>query len=137
MRRVTVLACGALVLLGAWAAPASARWAIGIGIGLPIYAPAPRYYYPYYPYYYPAPVVVQPAYAPPLVVQPAYAPPPVVAAPAPAPAAVAPAPEPVPAPVLRPVAVNVEQRIQHLSNPDAKVRADVAIELGRMKAEKA
>jgi HEAT repeat protein len=43
--------------------------------------------------------------------------------------------------VLRPIAADrqaeIEKRIQHLSNPDAKVRADVAIELGRMKAEKA
>jgi hypothetical protein len=138
MRQMTVLACGALLLLTTWAGPASARWAVGIGIGLPIYAPAPRVYYPYYaPYYYPPPVIVQPVYPAPVVVQPTYVSPAVPAAAAP----VVRTPEPVPPPVLRPVAdgqqADVERRIQHLSNPDAKVRADVAIELGKMKANKA
>ncbi len=140
MRRVMLLACGALVLLGTWAGPASARWVVGIGIGFPICAPGPYYSYPYYPYYYaPPPVVVQ---APPVGVQPAYAPPAVAATPVPpATSATAPVPELVQAPALRPVAADrtadVDRRIQHLSNPDAKVRADVAVELGRMKAERA
>jgi hypothetical protein len=141
MRRVTGLACGALVLLGAWAAPASARWVVGVGIGIgvPVYA-GPRYYYPYYSYYpyYPAPVVVQPAYPPPVVVQ--SAPAPASAVPAPAPTAPA-APELVPPPTLKPVATDrsadIDRRVQHLSNPDAQARADAAIELGRMKAERA
>jgi hypothetical protein len=137
-----VLACGALALLGAWAAPASARWAIGIGIGFPVYAPyRPYYYHPYYPYYYPPPVIVQPAYPPPVVVQPSYV---VPAAPAPAGTSVvaSPAPELVPPPAPRAAPpddrpTDIDRRIQHLSNPDAKMRADVAIELGKMKAEKA
>jgi HEAT repeat protein len=48
----------------------------------------------------------------------------------------------VPAPVPRAAApderqADIGRRIEHLSNPDARVRADVAIELGRMKAERA
>jgi hypothetical protein len=120
-----------VALLAAWAAPVSAGWAIGVGIGGPVYY-RPYHYYPYYHYYRPyavvvdpAPVVVPPVYPPPVGVQPTYA-----------------APEPVPLPVPRAVApddrqADIDRRIQHLSNPDAGVRADVAIELGRMKAEKA
>jgi len=140
VRRVRLLACAALALLAACAAPASAGWRVGIGIGFPICGPgyySP--YYPYYPYYYPPPVVVQPA---PLVVQPAYAPPAVTAAPAPAAPVASAAPEVVAAPVLRPVVADdrqadIARRIEHLSNPNAQARADVAIELGRMKADKA
>ena len=142
MRRVLGLACGALAVLGAWAAPASAGWGIGIGIGFPVCAPYRPVYY--YPYYYPPPVIVQPAYPPPVVVQPAYlAPAPAVtAAPAPAPVAAAPAPEVVQPPVPRAAPASdrqadIDRRIQHLSNPDAKVRAQVALDLGKMKAEKA
>ena len=140
MRRVIVLTCGALALLATSAGPASARWVVGIGIGLPLYGPPCRAYYPYYPYYYPAPVVVQPVYPAPVVVQPTYA---VPAAPAPVPApAVANVPEVVPPPVVRAAppadrSADIDRRIQHLSNPDAGVRADVAIELGRMKADRA
>src|SRR5439155_16728592 len=106
-----------------------ARWSVGIGIGFPVYAPYRPYYYHYYPYYYPPPVVLQPAYAPP----------PVTLAPAPA---TTPAPEVVSAPVPRAAApddrqADIDRRIQHLSNPDAKVRADVAIDLGKMKADRA
>jgi len=154
MKRVTLLACAALAVLTAFAAPASARWVVGIGIGLPIYGPGYyRPYYPYYPYYYPPPVVVPGT----VVVQPGYAGPAVVAGPAPVVAAtpaptvtaapptgpVASAtPELVPAPVLRAAApddrqADIDRRIQHLSNPNAQARADVAIELGRMKADKA
>jgi HEAT repeat protein len=32
---------------------------------------------------------------------------------------------------------DVDRRIEHLSNPNARARADVVIELGRMKVEKA
>jgi len=145
MRRVLVLACGAVTLLGAMAAPAAAGWRVGVGIGIgfPVYAPYRPYYYPYYPYYYPPPVVVQPAYPAPVVVQPTYAAPPAAPAPAPAPAA-APSsgPELVQPPVPRAAPpddrqADIDRRVQHLSNPDAKVRADVAIDLGKMKAERA
>ena len=141
MRRLAVIVCGALALWSAMAEPASARWVVGIGIGLPVYAPGPRYYYPYYPYYYPAPVVVQPAYPPPVVVQPTYSSPVPATTPAPAPAP-ATTPEQVPPPVLRGVSgddksADVDRRIEHLSNPNERVRADVAVELGRMKADKA
>jgi hypothetical protein len=128
-------------VLAAWAAPASAGWGIGIGIGFPVYAPYRPYYYPYY---YPPPVIVQPAYPPPVVVQPTYPAPAVAAAPAPVPApvAAAPAPEVVQPPVPRTPPpsdrqTDIDRRIQHLSNPDAKVRAQVAIDLGKMRAEKA
>lgn len=51
--------------------PAAARVHVGIGFGLPFYAPAypAPYYYP--PAYYPAPYAYAPAYAPPAY----YAPP--------------------------------------------------------------
>jgi hypothetical protein len=142
MRRVIVLTCGALALLGALAAPASAGWRVGIGIGFPIYAPYRPYYYPYYPYYYPPPVVVQPAYPPTVVVQPTNPAPPATLPAAPVPATAPPpatssAPELVQPPVPRAEQADIDRRIQHLSNPDAKVRADVAIELGKMKAERA
>ena len=68
------LAAAALLLAAAFAAPASARVVVGVGIGVPLY-PAYPYYPPYYAY--PPPVV----YAPPPVV---YAPPPVVYSPPPA-----------------------------------------------------
>ena len=142
MRRLAIIMCGVLGVLTATAETASARWVVGIGIGLPIYAPGPRVYYPYYPYYpyyYPAPVVVQPAYPPPVVVGSAPAP----VAPAPTVAAAPPqTPEVVQPPTLRPVvgddkSADIDRRIEHLANPNEKVRADVAIELGRMKADKA
>ncbi len=153
MRRVLLLACATLALL-AFSGPASARWVIGIGIGLPIYGPGYyRPYYPYYPYYYPGTVVVQPA---PLVVQPGYpapvttaappvtavAPPVATTAPAPTAPVASATPELVPAPILRAAgpdnrSADIDRRMQHLSNPNAEARADAAIELGRMKADKA
>jgi PXPV repeat (3 copies) len=83
-RRVLTLA--ALVLIAVPWASAQAGWRIGIGIGLPVYRPAPRVYVVPGPYYVqPAPVYVQPA---PVYVQPAPAyVQPVPVAPAPAPVA--------------------------------------------------
>jgi hypothetical protein len=152
MRRLMLLASAALVLGATCAAPASAGWRVGVGIGIGFPLCGPGYcapYYPYYPYYYyPPPVVVQPA---PLVAQPAYAVPAAPAAPAlaaptapaaPAAPAGSSAPEVVVAPVPRPAPADareadINRRIEHLSNPNAQARADVAIDLGRMKAEKA
>lgn len=64
---------------------ADARVFVGVGVGVPIYAPPPIYYYPPPPpvYYVPPPVV----YAPP-------PPAPVYVAPQPAPASTAPSPPP-------------------------------------------
>jgi HEAT repeats len=132
----------AVALMALWAAcaaPADAAWVrVGIGIGLPIY-PAP-WYGPYgYPYYQPYPVYVSP---PPVYV-------------APAPAVVQPAPtvyQPVPAVQSRsqnyeelpPPRANttanqpdISRFLQQMSSGEERVRADAALELGRMKAQQA
>jgi hypothetical protein len=120
---------------------------IGVNIGIPIGGCyRPYYYHPYaYPGYYyyrpypavyvaPPPVVVQPV---PLVeavpAQPVY--------PAPATAA-APTLAPVPATTIRATSGETRQGeidncLAHLANPDEKVRADMAIQLGRLRALRA
>ena len=63
MRMKRMLAFGVLIVAtAAWAPPAHAGVRIGIGIGLPIFAPYPYYrpYYGYPVYVQPAPVYVQP-----------------------------------------------------------------------------
>ena len=146
---------GAVLLLGlGLASPpaAHAGWGVGIHIGIPIGYPCygPYYYRPYYPVVVaPAPVVVTPApvYQTVPVVQPGYEP-----APAPIPA---PRPVPAPAPALAPAGAPasgivtahtpvadgrhtaIEQHLQRLSDPDERVRADDALQLGRMKASEA
>jgi len=118
---------------------------IGIGIGFPVY-PRPIYAAPYYPYYRPYPVYVAP---PPVY----YAPPPVVVQQAPVVYQAA----PTPVPTVNPVVSNTGsyqqppamQRVAEVSNPESgryiqqlfdqqeRVRADAAMELGRMKAAQA
>jgi hypothetical protein len=74
----TLVAAGIVAAAGATfvPAPASARVVVGVGFGVPMYAPAPFYYPPAPVYYVPPP------------------PPPVYYAPAPAAAVVPPAPAP-------------------------------------------
>jgi len=68
--RRALLAATAAVLVGGFAiglaAPASAHFVVGVGIGLPVYAPGPYYYYGPPVYYAPAaPVVAGPVVAAP------------------------------------------------------------------------
>lgn len=153
MRGIRTLAIGALALVGPWTAVAEAGWSVGVRIGGPCcYRP-----WGYYPYYRPYPIVVAPAVivepAPVVQTVPVYA---VPAAPAPAPVP-APTPLPPPTPVtsqsspgdlpLAPIPVQTvssTQRqdditiyVQRLANPDAGVRAESAMQLGRMKAHRA
>lgn len=140
MRR---MAFGLLTLLAlAQAASASnVRWSIGVNLGAPpvVVRPYPHYHYHHFhrPYYYaPAPVIVRPApivYEPaPVVIQQ-----PVVVAPAPTPAPtrVTSGSSVVPAVVETPGSVDTQLHL--LRNPDEKVRADAAIELGRTRSDRA
>jgi hypothetical protein len=141
MLRPSVGKVFAAVLLAA-GLPAAAQAGdvrIGIGLGFPVY---PRYYYPYHPYYYyPPPVVIAPAPPPVTVVQPA-APPVTVVQPAPAQAAVPLPPDgsqttlPPPAPVVA-AGPDVQAYLGRLRDPDERVRADAALQLGRMQAPQA
>ncbi len=140
MRSVKGIAA-ALVLAALPLAPVQAGVRLGVGINL--FGPA--YYQPYwgYPYYYyrPYPVYVAP---PTVVVQPApvYQTAPVVRPAYSSPAEVAPPPTlvPTPAPPAQPAAWapdSAEAQVQRLSSPDDTVRADAAVQLGRMKAVRA
>jgi hypothetical protein len=129
------LLVAALLLL---AVPGGSVRAGGVGVGVYIGGPyyyRPYYYRPYYYYYPPTPIVVAPAPAP-VVVQP-----PATQAPATATIEAVPAPSsPGELPLPRPAETRgeeIDQLLQHLKNPDDKVRADVAIRLGRLKARRA
>lgn len=155
MRLMRTLAVGSLALLGAWTSTAEAGgyWSVGVRFG------GPCYYRPwgYYPCYRPypivgigvgvAPVVVEPV--PVIQTVPVYQVP--AAAPAPAPE-VAPPPTPVtsqglpaqPIPVaVQPVSNNHERQaditfhLQRLADPDVQHRAESAVQLGRMRAQRA
>jgi hypothetical protein len=116
---------------------------IGVSIGIPVGGCYhPHYYYPGYYYYRPYPAVyVAP---PPVIVQPA---PVVEVAPAqpvyPAPATVtAPPLAPVPATTIRATAgegrqSEIDHCLDHLTNSDERVRADMALKLGRLRAFRA
>jgi hypothetical protein len=155
MRTTGIFALGVLALLGGSLATAQAggHWSVGISLGAPLfYRPWCPYYASYrpYPIYVDGPPVVYqavPVYQPVPVAQPVYAAP-VSQAPAPAPATQAAAPA-QPAPVaqaslpLAPIPVTttrqpeVEQLLQHLSDSDERVRGEAAMQLGRLKAQKA
>jgi hypothetical protein len=144
----------ALAVLVLGAVPWTATAGVGIGIGIGVGGPCYRHYYPYRfgfyygpgPYYYPAPVYVAP---PPVVVAPApvvVAQPVVSAAPAisssgamPEPPVAVPA-DPTPLPPPRPLpatrGTGVEDVIRQLNSADEHVRADAAVELGRMHASR-
>jgi HEAT repeats len=135
VKTLRLFAIGVVVLLGTtWKAQAWWHGGVSIGIG-PVWVGGPYYgygYYPYpyaypYPYYYAAPpVVVQPA--------PAYPGAPATAA----------APGVQPAPTATPVTarspaqdgnqVEIEKCLQQLSDTDEHVRADAAVQLGRLRA---
>jgi hypothetical protein len=125
---------------------ANAGGFIGVSIGIPVGGCYHHYpYYGGYYYYRPYPAVYVapgPIYVPPPVVeavpvQPAYPAPAAVAAPAPAPAL-----SPVPATTIRAAAGEgrqgeIDNCLAHLTNPDEKVRADMALQLGRLHALRA
>jgi hypothetical protein len=139
--RKLLLAGVVLAMLGS---TANAGGFIGINIGIPVggcYRPyyGGYYYYRPYPAVYVGPpaVIVQPA---PVVetvpVQTVY--------PAPATTVITPAPALTPAPATTIRAASGESRqteidhcLAHLANPDEKVRADMAIQLGRLNAWRA
>ena len=126
MRAIKGIAAALILAALPWsAAQAHVGWSVGINLGAPYYY---RPYYHPYPYYYydPYPVYVAP---PAVVVQPAYA----------SPVEAVPAPTPVPQ-SIQPTALRldaVEQQMQLLDNGDDHVRADAAVQLGRMKATRA
>jgi hypothetical protein len=134
--RKFLLAAGVLGALP-WTA-AQAGWSIGIGFGFPgCYRPYYGYYYRPYPVYVaPPPVIVQPApvvqVAP--VAQPVYA----------SPVAAEPAPASPPPPVVRGVAPasaprrpEVDSYLQQMNSSDERIRAEAALQLGRLKAHRA
>jgi hypothetical protein len=129
----------------------------GINIGIPVYrpypcyGPYPYYYGPYYqPYVYAAPPPVYAAPGP-VVYQPTAVvvsqPPPAV--PQPIPTVSQPAPQPSPPRNASyseqpagtwsadPKQANVDHLLQQLANADERNRADAAMELGRMRADRA
>jgi hypothetical protein len=132
-KRLLLLAGVALLALPA--ATAHAGVGVGVSIGFPYYYRP----YCYHPYYYYRPVV--PVYvAPPVVVQPVPVVETVLVQPVPAvqSSQLTPAPQAVqPASRVESRGDEIERLMQHLSNPDDKVRADVAIQLGRLKARRA
>lgn len=151
MLRIRTLALAAVAVLGLAGDTTQAGWRVGVGIGIgfPVYA-GPYYYRPYcyrpyYPVYVePVPVVVQPAsvYQPvPVVPSYRYAEPPV-------------APEPLQAPRKEPQAIaptsgtsqprtldqrqlDIENNLRLLADSSEKIRADAAMHLGRLRAERA
>jgi hypothetical protein len=148
MKLIRLSAIGALCLLALSGRPAQARVFVGVGIGIPVWGPPCYGWRPYYaPYYYYPPPVVYAAPPPVTVVQPA---PVTVVQPA-QPAATT--LQPVPAtqttagsspepPLVQPAAVNTRQNaidgwMQRLSHPDEAVRSEAALQLGRMRAQRA
>ena len=136
-KRCLVLAGLALLAVPWGTAQAGPRFGVGVYVG------GPYYYGPYWGgyYYYPpvAPVYVAPR---PVVVQ---AVPPVETIPGPS---ISTTPVPPGSPTAAPTDVpppravetrldEIDRLLGQLSNPDDKVRADVAIRLGRMKAWRA
>ena len=99
------------------------------------YGPGPYYYGYGYPYYYgPGPIIVEGA-PPPIVVR--QAPPASEAVPPPAPAYVPPAANVIPLQNIAPASPRVDALVQQLNDPSETVRRDVAMDLGRMKADRA
>jgi hypothetical protein len=144
MNALRRLAVGTLVLLALpWGTARAGHgfWSFGINFGVPLYRPW-CCGYPYY-YYRPYPVVVEPA---PVVLQPApvVQPVPVVqgtcqaqAAPAVSVPATPPPPLAARAPQQDERPGEVDRHLQLLADPDERVRAEAAIQLGRMQAQRA
>jgi HEAT repeats len=140
MKKIHFLALGAFALMGLAAPAVQARWSVGVSIGGPVFYrpwgccyPGPVYYYPPYPVYAAPPaVIVQPA--------------PVVAAPAPvvaAPGQTVPPLQRVAGSDSAAVAVSsnyqvdLDRYIQQLADPNDQVRLEAALQLGKMKADRA
>lgn len=128
MKKLLLLACGALSLLGLSGNLAQAgRWGVGVYVG-------PGYYGPYYggyyaPYYYaPYPVYA----APPVVVQQA---PVVQQVPVAQPANPAPAPVVARSQGADTWQADVDRNLQQLADANDQVRADSVMQLGRLKAQ--
>jgi hypothetical protein len=121
-----------ILALGVCWSPAFAGhvgWVVGVNIGGPVcrpWYPYWGYYYPPYPIYYPpAPVIVasSPVVQEPPLAQPVYVMQPQAVAPR------------ASEPEARTKRINFQ--LQQLSNPDERVRADSAIQLGRLRAYQA
>jgi hypothetical protein len=123
-----------LLLLSGTGAPAWAGhgfWSVGINIGPPVFY---RPWYPCCPYYY-SPVYVAP---PPVIVAPASVVQPVpVATPAYAQAPAAPAPIIARASSAEPMLADTQRHLELLASPSDNVRAESAIQLGRLRAPQA
>jgi hypothetical protein len=134
-----MLALLALLTFTPFTQISQARPYIGFGIRIGpgfYYGPGPYYYGYGYPYYVPGPIVYETA--PPIVVRQAV---PVIEG-VPAPAAPSPPPPPLPPNVVptqnvAPTATRLDSLISQLSDPGETVRRDAAMDLGRMKAQKA
>ena len=141
------LAVGVLVLavLPWGAAQGHGFISFGINLGVPVYGPwwgYPCYYRPYPVVVAPAPVIVQPA--PVVQAAPVVQPVPVVQgtchAPPSPPASVPATPPPplaAPAPPPDDRAGDVDRNLRLLDDRDERVRAEAAIQLGRMQAQRA
>jgi hypothetical protein len=148
MLTVRKLILAALVLAALPWSAAHAGGFVGVSIGFPIggcYHHYPYcggyYYYRPYPAVYavPAPVYVQPPLVEAVPAQPVYSAPAAVTAPPPASTLTL---APVPATTVRAAAgdgrqSDIENCLAHMANPDEKVRADMALQLGRMHALRA
>jgi hypothetical protein len=150
MLHVRSLFLAAFAVLSVAGGSTEAGWGVRIGIGFPIYA-GPYYYHPYCyrPYY---PVYVEPV---PIVVQPATVYQPVPVAPAyrnaepPAAPETMPAPRPAQQPSVAPTAatgpprtldqrqLDIDNNLRLLADSSEKVRADAAMHLGRLRAQRA
>lgn len=149
MRRMQwAMVVAAAALLGTTAEAHGPKFSIGLNFGFPVYAgpycPGPHVHC--YPgYYVPRPVVIhQPVYVAPTPVvveqQPTYVFPPAPATPPP------PAPKAAPQSALMTStfqtadwkkSAEIDQLLPSLNDPDAKVRAEVVLQLGRLKADRA
>jgi hypothetical protein len=144
--RNCVVAAAVLTACPWAAARAGVGWSIGLNFGVPAHYYHPywgfNYYYHPYPVYYvepaPAAVVVQPAPVYQSVPAAAAVPPaylaPTAAAPPSAPAAPAPS---VAATSADGRQADIDRELQQLGSPDEHVRADAALQLGRLKAQRA
>jgi hypothetical protein len=153
MRKSAAFVFGGLALLGLAATPARAGvgWSIGLSFSDPGchrphcgYYPAYRYR-PYPVFVAPPPVIVRPVpvyQPPPVILQPVYQQPaPVIQQPvyqqAPAAAPVFQAPPPAQTVAHDDRSAETERNLPLLASPDEGVRAEAAIQLGRMRAERA
>jgi hypothetical protein len=140
MKRLQLmLAVLALLIPTPFTQTSHARPCIGFGIRIGpgfYYGPGPYYYGYGYPYYVPGPIVYETA--PPIVVRQAA---PVIEG-VPAPAAPNPPPPPLPPNVVptqnvAPTPTRLDSLLSQLRDPSETVRRDAAMDLGRMKAQKA